>query len=517
MRALAAAVSALLLALGACGGGNDAANGTVLTMARPQDAVVLDPSHATDGASLAVTGEVMQNLVTLAPGTFTVAGDAAARWSSNRDGTVWTFELRPHLVFSDGMPLDAAAVKFNFDRWRLPSDPAHGAFSYAGYVRAFGGLPGAIADVRAPAPARVVIRLARPLGAFLHDIAEPSFAIGSPAAIRADPNAFERTPVGSGPYVVAEWQRGDHITLVANPRYAGPKPGFGTVIVRDVPDQATGVLSIEKGDADMLTDPQLDDVKRLGTESGLRVVEQPSNSVAYLALDATKKPFGDVRVRRAIAYAIDAGAIAGLFPSGTTPAANWTPPGMLGANPSATAYPRDVRTARALLAAAGFPHGMRVTLSYPIAPRAYLPEPERVAELLQAQLADAGIAVTPAPDEPAAEPDEIEHCRRDMCLGGGSAGNGDPDDLFDLLDRNAAQGTSPQRDLALHRLILAGRTATSDAQRASIYRQANAIVHDQVPAIPLVHAPVPIVLRSALKGFVPSPNNSYHFASIHGS
>jgi len=503
---------ALGVGLSACGGNAPPAGGPALSMARVGDAVVLDPSHAVDGLSLDTTSEVMQNLVTFRPGSFDVVGDAAARWWSSADGKVWTFELRPHLVFSDGTPLDAQAVKFNFDRWRLRSDPAHGNFAYPKYADDFGGFPGVITDVRAPSPTRVVITLARPLGPFLRDIADPSFGIGSPAAITTDPKRFELEPVGSGAYAVAEWQRGDHITLVANPRFAGPKPAFPTVIIRDVPDPATSVLSIEKGDVDMLTDPARDDARTLAAQSDLAVVGQPPDNVSYLAMDVEKSPFGDVRVRRAVAYAIDVASLtSNLYANGAVAADNWTPPGMLGANPAVKAYSHDLAKARALLAAAGFPHGFATTLSYSTTPRPSLPEAQRVAETLQAELGEAGIVVTLQPSEWSAFLDKIEHRSYDVCLAGWTSDNGDPDNFFSPL-RNDSFG----RDPAFHRLMLAGRAAVDDAQRRTIYRRANAMVHDSVPAIPLVHAPARIVIRSSLKGFVPSPNNTYHFSLIHG-
>ena len=520
------ALGTIALALTACGASDTASSGgPVLVMARVKDAVVLDPAHATDGLSLNTTSEVMQNLVTFRPGSFDIVGDAAQRWWSSADGRTWTFELRPDLVFSDGTPLDAQAVEFNFNRWRLPADPAHGNFSYSYYADDFGGFPGVITGVEAPTTTRVVIRLARPLGPVLRDIAEPSFGIGSPAAIRANPRAFEITPVGSGPYTVAEWQRDDHITLTANPHYAGPKPAFPTVVIRDIPDQATSVLSIEKGDIDMLSDPRPDDAKALAGEAGIGVVEQPSNNVSYLAMDVEKKPFGDVRVRQAVAYALDVAAMTkSLYSSGAVPADNWTPPGMLGENAAVKAYRRDLVKARALLAAAGFPHGFATTLSFSSAPRPYLPEPQRVAETLQAELREAGISVTLQPYEWGVFLDRIKHGQHDMCLIGWSGDNGDPDNFFyPLLDQDSARpdGTAQNysfwRDPAFHRLMLAGQTLVVDAQRRAVYQQANAMVHDQAPAIPLVHTSVPVILKSKLKGFVPSPNTTYHFNLIHGS
>lgn len=511
----------LAVAASGCGGGSNsnAAGGATLVMARVKDAVVLDPSHATDGLSLNTTNEVMQNVVQFKPGSFDVVPDAAQRWSVSPDGKTWTFDLKPGLVFSDGTPLDAAAVKFNFDRWRLASDPAHGSFAYAYYADVFGGFPGIITGISTPTPRRVVFTLRVPRGSFLHDIAEQAFALGSPRAILADPKGFELKPVGSGPYEVVEWVRDDHITLVANPKWAGQKPAYQTVIIRDIPDQATSVLSIQKGDIDMLTDPRPDDAKALTAQAGLSVDEQPANNTSYIALQVEKKPFGDIRVRQAIAYALDVQAMAAnLYSKGAVVANTWLPPGMLGDNPAVKAYPHDIAKAKALLAAAGFPHGFTTSLSYPTSPRPYLPEPQRVAEAIQADLKAAGIQVTLQPDELGVFLDKIRHGQHEMCLIGWTGDNGDPDNfLYPLLDQDSARkdGTAQNysfwRDPAFHRLMLAGQRTVDEAKRRTIYQQALVMVHDQAPAIPLVHTTVPIVLKSSIKGFVPSPNTAYHF------
>jgi peptide/nickel transport system substrate-binding protein len=523
---LAAFVLAGVLCACGAGGGGGASDegGDALVVARVKDAVVLDPSHAVDGLSLNTTNEVMQNIVAFKPGSFDVEGDIAERWSVSPDGKTWTFDLRRGLEFSDGTPVDAKAVKFNLDRWRLVSDPAHGAFSYAYYADTFGNFPGVIADVEAPTPSRVVVRLTKPVGPFLRDLAEQAFAIGSPRAIASDPKAFELRPVGSGPYMVAEWVRDDHITLLANPRWHGPKPGYDRIVITDIPDPATSVLSIQKGEVDILTDPRPDDTKSLAAQPGIAVAEQPPNNVSYLAMDVEKKPFGDVRVRRAIAYAIDVATMAkSLYSTGAVVADNWTPPGMLGENNAVHAYPHDVAKAKALLAAAGFPHGFSTTLSYSTAPRPYLPEPQRVAETIQANLRDVGITVTLQPYEWGVFLDRIKHGEHDMCLIGWTGDNGDPDNfLYPLLDQDSAhkdgtaQNYSFWRDPAFHALMLAGQSTVGDAERGAIYRQANAMVHDQVPAISLVHTTVPVVLKSSIKGFVPSPNTSYHFNLIKG-
>src|SRR5580692_2213727 len=118
---LSAAALFAALALGACAGGTSSgtSSGPTLVIARVKDAVNLDPAQASDGMSLNVTQEIMKGLVEFKLGTFEVQPALARSWKMTPDGRTWTFLLKNGLSFSDGTPIDSAAVKFNFDRWRL--------------------------------------------------------------------------------------------------------------------------------------------------------------------------------------------------------------------------------------------------------------------------------------------------------------------------------------------------------------------------------------------------------------
>ena len=359
-------------------------------------------------------------------------------------------------------------------------------------------------DVRVGGPGEVTFVLTRPLAPFLRNLAMPPFAIGSPAAIKAE-QSHELRPVGSGPYALGEWIKDDHITLTANPAYTGPlgKPAVGTAIIRDIPDQSTSVLSIQQGDIDMLTDPRPDDAKRLSTEPGITVVRQPANNVGYLALNVEKKPFDNVLVRQAVAQAIDLPAIvAALYAPGSIVGDNFIPRGMLGENPSKI-WPHDAAPP-ARSSPRPVSQGLRDELVLPTSPRPYMPEPQRLAEAIQANLKAAGIEVTLQPFEFAVFLSKVRNGLHDMCLIGWTGDNGDPDNFYyTLLDQDAAhkgdaQNYSFWRDPVFHKLMLAGQRATDDASRAPIYRQAAQLVHDQVPVVSIVHTGVLIVLRNRI-------------------
>lgn len=496
-------------------------NGRVLVVARVKDAVTLDPAQATDGMSLNVTQEIIKGLVQFKQGTFDVEPAIAKSWTTSSDGRTWTFVLKKGLKFTDGTRVDANAVKFNLDRWRFTSNPYHSVFPFAYYASMFGGFPGIIGEVKVPDPYTVIFVLKQRNAPFLRDLAMPPFGISSPAAIRAHVDDYGFHPVGWGPYELVEWVKDDHITLRRNPAYP-IQGGYKTVIVRDIPDQATSVLEMEKGTVDILTDPRPDDTDQLQKHTNITVYYQPANNNAYLALNMDKKPFDNLLVRQAIAYAIDLPAIVKAFyPNGATVANNWTPAGMLGDNPAVKIYPQNIARARALLAQAGFPHGFSTDLYYSTAPRPYLPEPQRVAEAIQADLQQAGISLTLQPFEWGVYLQKIQNGEHPMCLIGWTGDNGDPDNfMYTLLDRDAivkgqSQNYSFWRDPRFHALMMAGQTTIAQNERAVIYRAANAMIHDQAPAIPIVHVMPPAVLKSTVTGFIPSPDTSMGLEFLH--
>jgi peptide/nickel transport system substrate-binding protein len=149
-----------------------------------------------------------------------------------------------------------------------------------------------------------------------------------------------------------------------------------------------------------------------------------------------------------------------------------------------------------------------------------MPEPQRIAETIQADLKAIGIDVTLEPFEFGVFLDKVRNGEHPMCLIGWTGDNGDPDNfLYPLLDQDSAvkgqaQNYSFWRDPKFHALMLAGQQEPNEAKRAKIYRDANALVHDQVPALPLVHSVVTFAAKSSIKGVTASPDTSFNFRTM---
>ena len=255
--ALALLCSGLAGCSGAGNGSNGAGNSagpSTLVFGRNKDAVSLDPAVVTDGNSLNVAKETFEGLTRYRLGSFDIEPGLATSWTIGNNGKVWKFHLRHGVMFQDGTPFDAAAVKFNFDRWRLKDNPYHKALQagegYSYYASQFGGFPGVIADVKALGPDQVEFDLTQPVAPFLANLAMPAFGLGSPTAMKKEGEDYFRQPIGTGPYQVSEWVKDDHITLKAFPGYWGPKAKINTIILRDIPDAATSMLALQKGEID---------------------------------------------------------------------------------------------------------------------------------------------------------------------------------------------------------------------------------------------------------------------------
>jgi len=516
---LALAFASSALALGGCGSGSE--GGPTLIVARVKDAINLDPAQSSDSMSHNVSQEIMKGLVQFKDGTFTIEPAIAQSWHVGSDGRTWTFVLNKGLVFSDGTPVDADAVKFNFDRWRLISSPYHANYRYPYYVSMFGGFPGLISDVRAPDKNTVVFELTHPYAPFLSDLAMGAFAIGSPHAIRNGLGDFASHPVGWGPYVFSEWVKGDHITLKANPNYP-LQAAYKTVIVRDVADPATALNGMKNGDYDILTDPGPAGAAELAKVPGLSVYYQPANNIAYLAMNEERDIFDNGLVRQAIAQAIDVRSIVHQFyPHGAEVADNWVPPGMVGDNPRVKAYAYDPAKAKHLLAQAGYSNGFSTELLYSTAPRPYMPEPQRVAEAIQTDLKAVGITVALRSLDWSVFLPKTSNGEHSMAILGWTGDNGDPDNfLYTLLDQDSAKRPNALnaafwRDPRFHQLMIAGQTATDPKERSRIYEEASQMVHDEAPVVPIVHVTVPVVVKSSISGFVPNPDTHIAFEALH--
>ena len=269
----------------------------------------------------------------------------------SRDGLTITYHLHAGVKWQDGVPFTSKDVKFS---WQAMMNDANNVNERVGYDE--------VARVDTPDTTTVVFHLKRKFAPFVNTVFAES---DNPVCIIPEhllakyPNlnqvTFNQQPIGTGPFKVAEWVRGDHITLVANDDYFRGKPKLRRIVVREIPDENTSLNALRAHDIDWIFEasPQL--YKELKSLSGINVVLNQQPQTLGLAMNNSRPALHDLNVRRAIVYAIDKQALVDKNTGGSAAAA-WAdqPPYSWAYEPNVMKYPPDPARAKALLAQAGW-------------------------------------------------------------------------------------------------------------------------------------------------------------------
>jgi peptide/nickel transport system substrate-binding protein len=339
--------------------------------------VLEPPSLDPTSAAAAAIGEVVHYNILEGLTKINVDGRVtpllAESWTTTPDGATYTFKLRPGVTFSDGSAFDANAVKFSFERAK-----AEGSTN-----KAKKGVFSNISRVTVVDPLTVILTLDRA------DATLP-FRLGENTAVILHPATAAQAatqPVGTGPYVLSDWKKGTSITLTARTD-ARVKPAIQRVVFRIINDPAAQVAALLAGDIDAM--PRFAALQSLPQFQGNRRFTVEIGSTAgkgQLTINNKKKPFDDVRVRRAIAHAIDRQAfIAGVLEGQGTPIGSHFAPTDAGYVDLTGVYPYDPEKAKALLKEAGVATPLNVTLTLPPPPYA-----RKGGEVVAAMLAKVGI------------------------------------------------------------------------------------------------------------------------------
>ncbi|MNW31217.1 Heme-binding protein A precursor [compost metagenome] len=496
-----------------------------LIFGRGGDSVALDPGIVTDGESLKIAQQVFDTLLSYEPGSTKVQPSLAESWEVTEDGLTYTFKLRQGVKFHDGTDFNAEAVVFNFERWGNPgSEYKFEGDSFDYYDSMFGSEESrVIKEVTAVDEHTVQFTLNQPQAPFLQNIAMSSFGIASPTAVKEKTTNFKSEPVGTGPFVFKEWKRNDSITLEKNPDYwQEGLPKLNKVIVRSIPDNTARFNALQNGEIDIMEDLNADDLTVLESNANLQKIERPSFNVGYVGFNTKKKPFDDKKVRQALNHAVNKQAIVDAFFGGSAQVAkNPLPPTLWGYNDEIQDYAYDPEKAKALLAEAGHPDGIAETLTFYAMPvsRPYMPDGRKVAEAIQADLEKIGVTVSIQSPEWATYLDDLKVGKKDdLYMLGWTGDNGDPDNfIYTLLDKDTIPGNNRSFYVneELHTILVEAQKEVDQDKRAELYKQAQVIIKEDAPWIPLVHTTPLMAASSNLKGYTPSPTGSEPYASIY--
>jgi peptide/nickel transport system substrate-binding protein len=478
-------VAGLVIALTGCSTGTrvdlgDGSSGNVIA-AIGGEPDQLDPQKTSAYFSFEVLENVFDTLVE-PDENLEMRPALAQSWEVSPDQLIWTFHLRKGVVFHDGSPFTADDVVYSYRRIIDHQLANVDKFS-------------AVTGLSAIDPATVRITVKQPTPNLLTNLGGfKGMAIVSRKNVESGQIATH--PVGTGPFAFVSQKSGDSITLKANPAYWAGAPKVSGATFRFISQPSTALSALQAGEIDWTDSIPTQRVAQLKGDDSVRLAVTPSNDYWYLSLNEARAPWNDVRVRQAIAYAIDRDSIVRATSYGTAVANQLAiPKGNPWYTPYAT-YRRDIDKAQDLLRqarAAPKNLDMLVTTEYP--------ETVTAAQIIADNLAPLGIAVNIRTVDFATWLDEQNSGHFDMLMMGW-LGNIDPDDFY--YAQHHSDGTSNAQkfsDREVDRLLDAGRVEINRNARADDYAKAATMIADQVSYIYLYNPSVIQAWTTGLSGY----------------
>jgi ABC-type transport system substrate-binding protein len=463
--------AALVGALAACGGGS---SGTAAAGPPDPNATFVFAFQNAVNSLDPVVNTASYGGAFLAPAYETLLKESADGAFSPGLATAWSFPdpktfrmtIRQGVKFSDGTPLDAAAVVANINRGK----------TFPGSTVATPLKP--IASATAVDPSTVELKLSAPFPALSEVLSDKAGMMVSPAAFGA-PDLGTK-PVGTGPFLLTEYHPQSNAIFQRNPNYWGAPAGVARVEVRVYTDTNAGMNALVSGQVDAFTLSTSTDFKMIS--GNLKRVDFPAATVEHLELNYDGK-FADQRVRQAVSYAIDRNAIRDFAGFGTPVDQYAAPTSPLYSQQLAGAYPHDVAKAKQLLAEAGVPN-----LSFDLYFTAR-PYTQQLAQILQGQLRDAGITVNLKPSDGTALLNTCLAQRKcDSLVGNFTGSVALPGFVTALFTQNSKSGVAAS---AFGPVVQANAAVTSLDQTAQL-QQLNQVLTEQVPNIPIRNVPYPV-------------------------
>ena len=467
-------VFAIIAAAGIAAAGSINVQARDLTAAVNSNFSTLDTWDAIDNLSRAVSSSIYEGLYRFDT-NLTPQPQLAESYTVSDDGLVYTFKLRPNVKYQDGSDFTAETVKMNFDRGMNPAS-----------------------------------KLTR--RTFL---LKKAAAAGDAAAAKKV-TAYEAC--GTGPYTLKHFEPTEVLEVVKNPNYrVAGLPKFDSLRWVPVAENSTRAMMLRTGEAQFIWPVPAEQVKALEADDKLSIQKTPSVVTRYISMNETKKPFNDVRVRKAISLAINRNALIKVAYNGlAVPSTGYLPPQIEGAV-NYGPFPYDPKAARELLKEAGFPEGFHATLWSAYNDGKTL----KTLQFLQQQLAQVGIHVETRALEAgqrsliysAQTPADSQH---QLYLIGWTNSAAEPDwGLRPLLDSRSAppvlNNDSYYKNPKVDELFDKAAAEPNPQKRAALYKELQDTVNADSPWAPLVFEMMTAGAVKPLKNFAVLPDGSFDF------
>lgn len=425
----------------------------------------------------------------------------AERWETSEDGLTWTFYLRQNAKWHDGTPVKASEIKYNYDRIKDPNTAAPRAADLA-----------AIKSIDAPDDYTVVFHLEEPFAAFIDKclLVNPAL-IAQPAALEEYGKDFSNKPVGSGPYKLVEWVPGEKVVLEANEDFYLGAPATKKVVFKIIPDVMTAMIELEEGQIDMLLNVPQSELSRFKEVDSIELLKAEDYNVSWLFLNVNKSPFDDIKVRKALAHSIDRDTIyetlisdIGVKADGTLPTISWA------YEKDTEDYNYDPELSKTLLKEAGWEdkdgdgfvekNGKKLTVEI----NAYTREPEnQVLEAVQNYFKKAGIDAKLNIGEKAAFTEKMlkktEYGTYTLRI---SQDNPEPVLFIELIFHSKGSFClNNYKNEKVDQLLEEARRITDMEKRKELYSEAQKLIKEDYPMIPLFSVYNQIGVNKKLEGY----------------
>ena len=510
MRRALGTLVALVLTVSACGGtktssaptGDTPAKGGDLIIVKALDSKSMDNTTTFDNDSIWIFEQMMEPLYTVSEDGKGVKPWLATSYTLSPDKLNYTFKLRQGVMFTNGMPMTSADVKFSLDR----AGATKGGWEF---------INTAIKSVAAPTPDTVVVTTKYPWAPLVADLSNFNNGIVPKDYAGMTSKAFYDHPIGTGPFKWDHWTKGSELKLVKNDKYwqAG-KPSLDSVTWKTVPDDNTRTLQLQGGQAQINEFPPFSSLGQLKNSSTTQVTLFDSTKTDYLLLNHTSAPFNDVHARRAISLAIDRAAIikSVLFGNGK-PANSFMPPQVPYYDAATKGLQYDLAAAKAELAKSATPNGFTAT---------YLSaagnvEDAAIAQILQGAVQPLGITIKIENVDPAtarARQDKLDY---QITHSSWTMDIADPDELVSFAvdpTTGAKSFYTGYSNKAVIAATHAAQKAFDPAARQASYTFIQQQAADDAFMAFLYYSPYQWSYSKKVQGFLPYPTGNYHLEDV---
>lgn len=466
-----------------------------------KDLLTLDPIASSDNPSIWAQLLIYDQLVRpSADGTRIEAG-LADKWEISPDGKTYTFHLRENAKFSDGKSVTADDVIFSLKR---------AAGEKSGWARFFKPIVGYVKID----DSTVKLSLDAPFTPMLNNLALFSASILPATQLEQKGDDFFKAPIGSGPFSLKAWDKGQRLSLDKNPNYwQQGKPAVDQASLEIIGDDNARILKLKAGELDAAMDIPFNQVAMLEKDPNIKTAVAKVFRTDLVQLNTSKKPFDDSRVRQALNYAINKQTlIQGVLKGNGEPAASSLPI-MAHHNTDIKPYSYDLAKAKQLLSEAGLADGFNATLLIPSGDVTA----RQVGLVIQNALSKLGVKIQLQTIESGSQFTTTKSGNYEMSLTFTTSDTIDPDQLIGFTAVN------PERANALHTnwksdqvnaLYAQERTTAEGEARGRIFQQIEAIVNKEAPFIFLYHQGVPYAYRANIDGFRVLPTSNYRLEDV---